>query len=291
MHDALDARIVRIHRRGHEIGEAGVGDEAAALLHLQHRFPAFRPFGNAHLAAQHAGFDAHVGDRLGEAECAAPRFVLPSPGRAAAHVELALLRRAALVDGRKRQASGQAAGGRAGVHPGQLKRHQRQRQVLRPFDEAAVRGIHEHAGDARFVERFQQAGLFRRPFVGVARARRHQPGHRSARHRPHRLHQHLQIVAIREAPENLPDIVSRQGAQILGLRFRSGCGHPIPTSNRLASQDVVKNQAVVEFLSSYWGPKIAPSCAVGVSEVGQAVPPATPRRSAPPPIPANPAAP
>ena len=69
---ALDARVVGFHRRRDEVGEPHVGDEAAALLHLQHGLFAFLPFGHAHLAAEHAGIDADVRDGLGEAERAAP---------------------------------------------------------------------------------------------------------------------------------------------------------------------------------------------------------------------------
>jgi len=46
----------------------------------------------------------------------------------------------------------------------------------------------------------------------VAGARCHQPCHRAARHGADGLHEHLQIVAIGEAPQDLADIVSGQGA-------------------------------------------------------------------------------
>ena len=52
--------------------------------------------------------------------------------------------------------AGQAAGGGAGVHPGQFEGDQRQREVLRPLDEAALLRVHEDAGDAGFVEGLQQ---------------------------------------------------------------------------------------------------------------------------------------
>ena len=58
---------------------------------------------------------------------------------------VALLGRAALVDGGQRQASGQAAGGGAGIHPGQFESHQGQRQVLGAGDEAALLRVHEDA--------------------------------------------------------------------------------------------------------------------------------------------------
>ena len=58
----------------------------------------------------------------------------------------------------------------------------------------------------------QQCLLLGGPLVRVARARGHQPGHRSARHGADGLHQHLQIVTVGETPQNLPDIVAGQGA-------------------------------------------------------------------------------
>ena len=223
---ALDARVVRFHGGGHEVGETHVGDEAAALFHLQHGLLALFPFGDPHLAAEHAGFDAHVGDGLGEAEGAAPGLaVFPGLGRGGErHVTVALLLGAALVDGREGEAAGQAAGGGAGVHPGQFEGHQRQRQVLRPLDEAALGRVHEHPGDAGFVEGLEQRLFVRRPLMGVAGARSHQPGHRSARHGADGLHQHLQVVAVGEAPQNLPDVVAGQGgfAKVMGAVLCSG---------------------------------------------------------------------
>ena len=86
---------------------------------------------------------------MGSVRTNAPRQGLRSSpgcgGRALAHVVAALFGRAALVDGGKRQAPGQAAGGRSGVHPGQLEGHQRQRQVLGAFDESALGRVHENA--------------------------------------------------------------------------------------------------------------------------------------------------
>jgi hypothetical protein len=48
--------------------------------------------------------------------------------------------------------------------------------------------------------------------MGVARARRHQPGDRSPRNSTHGLDEHLQIEAVGEAPLELTDVVARQGA-------------------------------------------------------------------------------
>jgi len=76
-------------------------------------------------------------------------------GRAKRHVMVALFLGAAFVDRREGQAAGQAAGGGARIHPGQLESHQRQRQILGALDEAALRRVHEYAGDAGFVEGFQ----------------------------------------------------------------------------------------------------------------------------------------
>ena len=42
-----------------------------------------------------------------------------------------------------------------------------------------------------------------------------QPRHRPARHGAHRLDQHLQIEAIGKAPQDLADVVARQGAKVV----------------------------------------------------------------------------
>ena len=77
-----------------------------------------------------------------------------------------------------------------------------------------------------------------RPFVGVAGALGHQASHRTARHRPHRLHQHLKVVAILEAPHDLPDIVSRKRAQVLCFLLGSGRFHTWPSfSSRRRAPD------------------------------------------------------
>src|SRR5208337_3361455 len=71
---ALDPVIPGIDRRGDEIGEADVGDEAAALLHLQDGFLARLPLSDANLAVEHARVHADVRDGLSETEGAAPRL-------------------------------------------------------------------------------------------------------------------------------------------------------------------------------------------------------------------------
>ena len=77
-------------------------------------------------------------------------------------------------------------------------------------------GVHEDAGDAGFVEGLEQGVLLGRPFVSVACACGYQAGDRPARDGANRLHQHLQVIAVREAPQDLPDVVAGQGAQVVG---------------------------------------------------------------------------
>ena len=178
------------------------------------RVLALLPRGDADLAAKHAGFDADVGDWLGQAESAAPGLaVFAGLGRGGeGHVAIALFLRAALVNRGEGEASGQAAGGGAGIDPGEFEGDQGEREVLRPFDEAALRGIHEDSGDSGFIEGVEQGRFLRGPLVGVAGAGGHQAGDRSARHGADTLHQHLQVVTVGEAPEDLPDIIAGQGA-------------------------------------------------------------------------------
>ena len=210
---ALDARVVGIHGGGDDVGEAHVGDEAAALVHLQHRFAAVLPFGDAHLAGQHAGFDADKRDRFGERERGADLLAVFARfhRRGAGDVFGALLRRAALMNGREAEIAGEAARGGAGVHPGQFERNQRQRQVFRAGDETALFRVEKRGGDAALVEMREQAGLFRRPLVRIAPAAGDEPGDRPARHAARRLHEHVQFVTIGEAPHDLADIVAGQG--------------------------------------------------------------------------------
>ena len=136
---------------------------------------------------------------------------------------VALLGRAALVDGSQAEVARQAAGGGPGVHPGQLEGDQRQRQVLRALDEAAMLRVQERRGDAALVERRQQAGLLGRPLVGIARALGHEPGDRAARHGAGGLDEHRQIVAVGEAPHELADVVPGKGLQ--GRRRFGLSGH------------------------------------------------------------------
>ena len=122
------------------------------------------------------------GNRLGEREGGADLLaVLAGFGRRGeAHVMVALLGRAALVDGSQPEVAGQAAGGRAGIHPGQLEGDQRQRQVLRALDEAAVLGVEKGGGDAALVKVRPAGWPFRRSIRGNC-ARPGRPAGRPAR--------------------------------------------------------------------------------------------------------------
>src|SRR6476646_6940022 len=97
---ALDARIVGPDRSRNEIRKGDVGNEPAALVHLQPGLFPILPLGHAHLAAEHAGVYAHVRDRLGERKGAAPWFAIFAwlRRRGETHVVLRLLGRAALVN-------------------------------------------------------------------------------------------------------------------------------------------------------------------------------------------------
>jgi len=115
--------------------------------------------------------------------------------------------------------AGQAAGGCTAVHPGQLEGHQRQGQVLGPGDEPAVFRVEGGSGDAGVIEGLQEGVLGLGPLVAVALSSGHQSGDRPSGHGPCRLYQHLQVVALGEAPHDLPDIVAGQGVE-------RGHGHP-----------------------------------------------------------------
>ena len=120
----LMRRIVGIHGGGDDVGKAHVRDEAAALVHLQHRLLAVLPFRDAHLAGEHSGFDADERNRLGQRKRRAHLLAVFArlERRGAGDVFFALLRRAALVNRREAEIAREAAGGRAGVHPRQFKR-------------------------------------------------------------------------------------------------------------------------------------------------------------------------
>ena len=161
--------------------------------------------------------------RFGERERGADLFAVFArlQRRGGGDVFRALLRRAALVNRRQAEIARQTAGGRAGVHPRQFKRDQRQREIFRPGDEPALFRIEKRGGDAALVEVREQRGLVRRPFVRIAPAVGDEPGDRPARHAARGLHEHLQFVAVGEAPHDLADVVAGQG---LKGRVRFGFG-------------------------------------------------------------------
>ena len=180
------------------------------------------------LAAEHAGIDADVGDGLGEGEGAAPGLAVFTRLRRGGegHVAGDLLLGAALVDGREGEEAGQAGGGRAAIDPGQFKGGQREGEVLGAGDEAALFRLHEGGGDAGAVEGFEHLGLGGGPLVGVALAGGDQARDRSAGHAAGGLHEHLQVVAVGEAPKDLAHRVSRESEH--GSGFGKGyCAHRI----------------------------------------------------------------
>ena len=230
---ALDARVVGVHRGGDKVGEGNAGNEAAALVNLQHRFLAVFPVGHAHLAAHHAGVDAHVGDGLSQCEGAAPGLAIFTGLRRSGELLVAkdLLRRAALVNWRERQKSCQARSRRAAIHPRKLEGRETEREILRPDDESALFRLHEGRSDARAVEGVQHFILGRGPLVRVALAGRHHAGHGSARHAARRCHKHLQVEPIGKPPQDLPYRISGECEH--HFRFRNcNCAHGGPPDLR-----------------------------------------------------------
>ena len=191
----LICRIVGIHGGGDDVGETHVRDETPALFHLQQRLAAVLPFRDAHLAGQHAGFDADERQRLGERERGAHLLAVFArlERRGGGDVFCALLRRAALVNRREAEIAREAAGGRAGIHPRQFKRDERQHEIFRPGDEPALFRVQKRGGDAAFVVVLEQAVFLRRPLVRIAPAGGDEPGDRPARHAARGLHEHVQV--------------------------------------------------------------------------------------------------
>ncbi len=230
-HDAgtLDAIVAGVHGGGHEVRKSHVGNEPSALFHAQQRLFTVCPFLNAQLPVQDAGINTHIGNRLRKAERSAQRLAVLSRSwrDCERHVAGALFCRTALMNRGQRQASGQAAGGGSGVNPREFERGQRQRQVLRASQVAALFGIHEYCGDARLIERIQQRGLFGGPLMGAAEPLGHESRHRTACHLTRGLHQHLQVVAVGKTPKNLAHVVVGQGAQRFGSYSRNRGGHAI----------------------------------------------------------------
>ena len=225
----LDSRVVGVDGDGGEIGEAHVRNEAGALVDLQQRLLAVLPFGDAHFAGEQAGLDPHVGQRLGETEGPTPHpAVFARLGRdAAAHVVVALFLGAALVDGRKGEIACEAAGGRAGVDPGEFERDQGEHEVFRAFDKTALQGVHEAGGDPGGVVGLEQFVLLRSPFVTIPCPPCHQPGDEAARDPARGLNEHLEIVPVLITPHDLAHVVTGQGSECLAGFGGSGRFHGI----------------------------------------------------------------
>ncbi len=151
------------------------------------------PLGNANFAGEHSGLNPGERDRFGKRKCGADllAFLTRLERRGAADVFGALLRRSALMNRRQTQIARKAARGSPGVHPRKFERNQRQREVLRPGDEAALLRVKGRGGDATLVEVLKQSRFRRRPFVRIASAVRDDTGDRPARHGAAGLHEHV----------------------------------------------------------------------------------------------------
>ena len=116
---SLDSVIARVNGGGHKVRESNVGDETTALLHLEDGLFPRLPFDDTDLAVKHAGVYADIGNRLGQAERAAPGLAILAGlwGSRKFHVTILLFRGAALVNRCQSKTSGEAGGGSASVHP------------------------------------------------------------------------------------------------------------------------------------------------------------------------------
>ena len=203
----FNPRVGRLDGGGDKVRIAHVRDEPAALVHLQQRFLAIFPVGNAHFAVEQASLDTDIWQRFGQRERAAPGF-LAGLGASVAHVKLTLRRRAAFVNRCEREIAGHAAGRRAGIHPRQLEHDQRVHKILRAFEVTALRRLHERAGQAGFVIGFEQFILLGRPIVRIAFAFRDEPGDRPAGDAARGLHEHLQIKPVGEPPHDGAHVIA-----------------------------------------------------------------------------------
>jgi hypothetical protein len=213
--------------RGSSETTAGdVGDEAAALVHLQPGFFSVFPLGNAHFAADHAGFHAHIGNWFGEHKGSTPGLaILAGLGWGGqAHVTSHLLLSAALVNGRKGEATGKTRGGRAAVNPGQLKSGQRQSHVLGADNESALFRLHEGRCNSGAIKGLHHLALAGGPLVGVALAGGYHLRHGSPCYAAGRLNQHLQVKTISKTPLNLAYRISWESEHGLCFRYRNS-GH------------------------------------------------------------------
>ena len=222
---ALDALVAGIHRRRNKIRKADIGNETAALFHLKDGLFSRLPVDDSNLAVEHARIHTHIGDGFGQTECSPPGLaIFPGLRRSRKfHVVTLLLRSAPLMNGSQRQATSQTRRCSASIHPGQFKRNQRQHEILGTREQSTLFRIHEHRRDSRGIEGFEQLRFRISPLVRVSPAAGHQTRNRTARHLPGRLHQQLQIVAIRKSPQNLPPCIGRQCPQHLwknGTRSR-----------------------------------------------------------------------
>jgi hypothetical protein len=75
-------------------------------------------------------------------------------------------------------------------------------------DESPLLGVQGHGGDAGLIERGEKLRLLVVPLVGISPPRGDEPRHRAPRHQASGLHEHLQVVAVGEAPENLTHFVA-----------------------------------------------------------------------------------
>jgi hypothetical protein len=136
-----------------------------------------------------------------------------------------------LVNGRERQKASHCGCSGATIYPGQFESHQSKCEVLRPNDEAAFFRFHENSRQPGTIELLQHGSFFRRPLMGVALSRSHQPCYRSSRHTSRRLNQHLQIEPVSKPPLNLAHRVAGESQHGLLSQYRS-CAHKLILESR-----------------------------------------------------------
>ena len=206
----LDALIARVERNRDVVADRDVRDEAATLLHAQQRLLALLPLGHGDASAEDARIHAHVGQRLGEREGAAPRLAGRVTGRAERHVFLLLLGRPQLGDRPQREIVHERRGRGPVVNPGRFVGDERKRQVVRTFEETAILGVQRRRRHAGAVERIEERLLLGRPLVREALTVRHKLRHDGPRRLARAGDSHLDIVPLREAPHDLAHLVAGQ---------------------------------------------------------------------------------